>query len=97
MALGQWILHREVQKAMGTLGTHHRSSPEQPKLLQRQHQLSNSQKLQICKNAAVQQQSELKAHNLLQDIQKTLSVCIFFAAQGPALQRILGHLNWDNP
>ena len=65
MALGQWILHREVQKAMGTLGTHHRSSPEQPKLLQRQHQLSNSQKLQICKNAAVQQQSEPKAHNLL--------------------------------
>ena len=65
MALGQWILHREVQKAMGTLGTHHRSSPEQPKLLQRQHQLSNGQKLQICKNAAVQQQSEPKAHNLL--------------------------------
>ena len=65
MALGQWILHREVQKAMGTLGTHHRSSPEQPKLLQRQHQLSNGQNLQICKNAAMQQRSELKAHNLL--------------------------------
>ena len=65
MALGQWILHREVQKTMGTLRTHHRTSPEQPKRLQTQHQLSNGQNLQICKNAAVQQRSELKAHNLL--------------------------------